>query len=140
MDLRSALASFNDGAMELAVAPSWSRLGFVARNQLEGWNDQPIPRLDGKVVVLTGFTSGIGLAAAIRFGELGATLHLVGRDPGRVATTSEMLRGRGVDVPTGGADRGFNIGDKSRFTARDRKDPGGAQAIALGFLLDGFTV
>ena len=92
--------------MELAVAPSWSRLGFVARNQLEGWNDQPIPRLDGKVVVLTGFTSGIGLAAAIRFGELGATLHLVGRDPGRVATTSEMLRGRGFDVHTGGADMG----------------------------------
>jgi NAD(P)-dependent dehydrogenase (short-subunit alcohol dehydrogenase family) len=62
--------------------------------------------MDGKVVVLTGFTSGIGLAAATRFGELGATLHLVGRDPGRTSSTAESLAGRGFDVHTSIADMG----------------------------------
>lgn len=106
MDLRNALASFSDIAMEVAIAPSWSRLGFGARSSLEEWDRRPIPRLDGQVVVLTGFTSGIGLAAAQTLGGLGATLHLVGRDPGRVASTSEMLRSSGSNVFTSVADMG----------------------------------
>ena len=106
MDLRSALASFSDIAMEVAVAPSWSRLGFSARSHLEEWGDHPLPRLDGRVVVLTGFTSGIGLAAAEKLGELGATLHLVGRTPEKVATTAESLRSQGLDVFTSVADMG----------------------------------
>jgi len=106
MDLRSVLASFSDIAMEIAVAPSWSRLGFSARSHLEEWDHQPIPRMDGRVVVLTGFTSGIGLAAAEKLGELGATLHLVGRTPEKVATTSESLRSQGLDVFTSVADMG----------------------------------
>ena len=100
MNLRNVVASVSDIAMEIAVAPSWSRIGFGARSSLEEWNQRPIPRMDGQVVVLTGFTSGIGLAGAQRLGELGATLHLVGRDSSRVATTSESLRGRGFDVRT----------------------------------------
>ena len=106
MNLRFALASFSDVAMEIAVAPSWSRLGFSARSQLEEWDHQPIPRMDGRVVVLTGFTSGIGLAATEKFGELGATLHLVGRNPERVATIAERLRSQGLEVRTSVADMG----------------------------------
>ena len=62
--------------------------------------------MDGRVVVLTGFTSGIGLAAATRFGELGATLHLVGRDPSRTSSTAEVLSRQGFDVHTSIADMG----------------------------------
>lgn len=106
MDLRTVLAPLSDAALEFAVAPSWSRLGFAARNQLEHWALQPLPRLDGRVVVLTGFTSGIGRTAAQRLGELGATLHLVGRDASRVGSTAEELREQGLDIRTSVADMG----------------------------------
>ena len=104
--LERSLASFSDALMEAAIAPSWSGLGYLARRHLEGWDDQVPARMDGRVVVLTGFTSGIGLAAATRFGELGATLHLVGRDPGRTSSTAEGLSRQGFDVHTSIADMG----------------------------------
>ena len=104
--LERSIASFSDALMEAVIAPSWSGLGYSARRRLERWDEQVPSRMDGKVVVLTGFTSGIGLAAATMFGELGATLHLVGRDPGRTSSTAETLKGRGFDAHTSIADMG----------------------------------
>ena len=104
--LERSLASFSDALMEAVVAPSWSGLGYSARRRLEGWDHQVPAPLDGRVVVLTGFTSGIGLAAATRFGELGATLHLVGRDPLRTSSTAELLCRQGFGVTTSIADMG----------------------------------
>jgi NAD(P)-dependent dehydrogenase (short-subunit alcohol dehydrogenase family) len=104
--LERSFASFSDALMEAVIAPSWSGLGYSARRHLEGWDNQVTVPMDGRVVVLTGFTSGIGLAAATRFGELGATLHLVGRDPSRTASTAELLSGQGFDVHTSIADMG----------------------------------
>ena len=46
-----------------------------------------VDRLDGKTVVLTGATSGIGRAAALWLARLGARLVLVGRDAGKLADT-----------------------------------------------------
>ncbi len=46
-----------------------------------------IDRLDGKTVVVTGATSGIGHAAALWLARLGARLVLVGRDAGKLADT-----------------------------------------------------
>jgi hypothetical protein len=74
MYFQHELASFSDLAMEVGVDPSWSRLGFAPRNQLEDWNHQPVPSLEGQVVVLTSFTPGIGLAAATLLGELGCSI------------------------------------------------------------------
>lgn len=104
--LERSLASLSDALMEAAIAPSWSGLGYSARRRLERWDEQVPTRMDGKVIVLTGFTSGIGLAAATKFGELGATLHLVGRDPGRTSSTAETLGSQGFDVRTSIADMG----------------------------------
>ena len=104
--IRRAFASFSDSVMEAVIAPSWSNIGYAVRKRTEEWDARPIPRLDGHVVVLTGFTSGIGLAAAARLGELGATLHLIGRNPSRVAASAASLEQAGAIVHTSVADMG----------------------------------
>jgi len=48
--------------------------------------------MQGKVVVLTGGTSGIGEAAAIKLAKMGARLVLVARDPSRAEATLERLQ------------------------------------------------
>ncbi len=47
--------------------------------------------LDGKLCVVTGGTSGIGLAAAEKFAGMGADLVIVGRDPARAAAANARL-------------------------------------------------
>lgn len=71
-----------DLALEASVAGSFSRVGYEARRRLEGW--QPIPDLTGRMVVVTGATSGIGRAAASGFVAAGAEVAIVGRDPARL--------------------------------------------------------
>ena len=48
--------------------------------------------LQGKVVVLTGSTSGIGEAAALQLAAIGARLVLVARDPQRAEATLKRLK------------------------------------------------
>lgn len=57
--------------------------------------------MSGKLAVVTGATSGIGLATAIGFAELGASVHLVGRDEQRVAAAVSSTRDRGDGVIAG---------------------------------------
>jgi len=54
--------------------------------------------MQGKVVVITGGTSGIGQVAAERLAEMGARLVLVARDKGRGEATLARLRGRAPGV------------------------------------------
>jgi dehydrogenase/reductase SDR family protein 12 len=75
------------------VAPSFSRAGIALRRRLEAW-DEP-PTMAGRVVVVTGATSGIGLAAATAMAGLGATVHLVGRDAERAARARAVLEAAG---------------------------------------------
>ncbi len=49
----------------------------------------------GKVVVITGGTSGIGEVAAEALAGMGARLVLIARDPARAEATLERLRAKG---------------------------------------------
>ncbi|QSQ11128.1 SDR family oxidoreductase [Myxococcus landrumensis] len=49
-------------------------------------------RLDGKVCLITGATGGIGLETAKALGRMGATLVLVGRDPGRTQAAVDAVK------------------------------------------------
>jgi NAD(P)-dependent dehydrogenase (short-subunit alcohol dehydrogenase family) len=55
--------------------------------------------MQGKVVVITGATSGIGQVAAEQLASKGARLVLVARDRARAEATLERLRARGPGVP-----------------------------------------
>ena len=83
-----------DTALELSVAGSFSRLGVRARRAAGGWTDPP--RMDGKKVLITGASSGIGAAAAEAMGRLGASLWLVGRDRARLEQVSAATSGHPV--------------------------------------------
>jgi NAD(P)-dependent dehydrogenase (short-subunit alcohol dehydrogenase family) len=54
--------------------------------------------LDGKVVLITGGTDGLGAALAGRLVEEGAWVAVCGRDSGRLAATEQRLRQAGGDV------------------------------------------
>ncbi len=71
-------------------------------------------RFEGKTVLVTGSTSGIGRAAAEQFGGAGAHVIVTGRD---------QKRGRDV------VDTIASAGGKARFIAADLSAPGGAQQL-----------
>jgi NAD(P)-dependent dehydrogenase (short-subunit alcohol dehydrogenase family) len=77
--------------------------------------------LDGKVVLITGGTDGLGAALAGRLVEEGARVAVCGRDPGRLAATEVSLRQAGGDVLAVRADV-TSLADLERFVraAADR--------------------
>ena len=82
-----------DTVLDRTVLPGYSKLGYRLRRP--AWEaDDPRPgSMRGKVAVVTGGNSGLGLATATSLARLGATVHLVVRDlvKGRAAVTD--LRG-----------------------------------------------
>src|ERR1043166_8094254 len=54
--------------------------------------------MQGKVVVITGATSGIGEVAAVRLAKLGARLVLIARDRARGEATLARLRAAAPDL------------------------------------------
>ncbi len=86
-----------DWALELTVVGSFSRVGFATRRALFGWDDASEPDLTGRIVVVTGATSGLGLAAAHLLARRHADLFLIGRDQAR----TEAARRSIVDAAPG---------------------------------------
>ena len=55
----------------------------------------PVQPIEGKTIVITGASSGIGAAAARRLADMGATVAVVGRDAERTRSVAGECLGRG---------------------------------------------
>jgi NAD(P)-dependent dehydrogenase (short-subunit alcohol dehydrogenase family) len=66
------------------------------------WTARDVPDQHGRIVVITGANSGIGLEAARVLAARGALLVLAGRDPGRTAAAAGQVRAAaaGAEVQT----------------------------------------
>ena len=102
--LPDAASNMLDAALEMSVVGSFTRLGIATRRRLHHWT--PIDSdLTGRVVLITGASSGLGRAAAQQLAQLGASLVLVGRDEQRLAAAAQACRAAGSpDVRTIRAD------------------------------------
>jgi len=72
-----------DAALDRSVLLGYTKIGSGLR-RLWWPADPPANALAGKRVVVTGATAGLGEAMAKSFAELGATVHLLGRNPDKV--------------------------------------------------------
>ena len=84
-----------DVALESTIVGSFTRLGPSVRRHLWAWQDLPEGALDGKVVVVTGGTSGLGREIARGVARAGATVVVVGRSRERGTAVVSELREHG---------------------------------------------
>ena len=87
----SKAASVVDRLIEAPVVTSFTKIGYALRRRLEDWKPLDDYDLDGRVIAITGPTSGLGLAAAEQFARLGATLVLVSRSEEKTNAVREQL-------------------------------------------------
>jgi dehydrogenase/reductase SDR family protein 12 len=99
-------SSLLDTALNLSVVGGYTNVGYRIRSR--GWI--ALPRMEGKVVLITGATSGLGLAAADGFARLGAAVWLAVRNRER----GEVARARILEH-LGEADVHLGLCDLSRM-------------------------
>lgn len=89
--IKGPAAELIDRAMDFAVVPGFSAIGYRVRRRLFGWQ---VPDLTGRSVMVTGANGGLGKAAAMELSSCGARVHMVCRDPakGEAARAEVMAR------------------------------------------------
>jgi len=83
--------TFLSNALDAAVVPGFSKIGYAIRKRLGNW--QPISgfELRGKTVVITGPTSGLGKEVARQLAPTGANLVLVARNEEKCARVIDEI-------------------------------------------------
>lgn len=104
-----------DAALEATTVASFSRVGPAVRRHTDHWAPPAPDALSGKVVVVTGATSGLGVAIAAGVAAAGATVVAVGRDHGRGSAVVASL----VDA-----------GGTAEFVATDLAEPDAVRRLA----------
>ncbi len=94
-DVTRPVAGILDGAMDRALVLGYTKIGSGLRRHW--WPADPAPdSMLGKRVLVTGATAGIGREMARAFAGLGATVHVLGRNPEKVRRT---VAGITAEVP-----------------------------------------
>ncbi|MFT7602113.1 MAG: NAD(P)-dependent dehydrogenase (short-subunit alcohol dehydrogenase family) [Acidimicrobiales bacterium] len=113
----------------------------------KGWGVADLPDLTGKIVVVTGANSGIGLEAARVFSRRGATVVLACRDEAKGTAAAHQLRAAGdalavvmsLDMADLGSIEAFAVDFDHRFGKLDiLVNNAGIMAVPYGKTADGF--
>ena len=73
--------SLLDTILDRTVVAGYTSAGYRIRSR--AWDADDLPPMDGKTILVTGATSGLGLAAAEGFARLGARVRLLARSQER---------------------------------------------------------
>ena len=80
-----------DDMAELLVVPSFTRIGFDLRQRLYGWKCADSHAMQGRVVAITGATSGLGEVAAEALATMGAGVRLLARDRAKADAARDRI-------------------------------------------------
>ncbi|MEI6448221.1 MAG: SDR family NAD(P)-dependent oxidoreductase [Actinomycetes bacterium] len=78
-----------DRLLDLTVVPGFTKLGYAIRSR----SFDPLPAAGGKTIVITGASTGLGLATARMCAKAGASLVLISRDAERGEAALGQVRG-----------------------------------------------
>ena len=91
------MSNFFSSLLDTAIVPGFSRIGFLARSRMNHWDQVSGYDLTGKVVVITGPTSGLGKECVRILAPTGAQLVLVARNKAKCDDVISSVR----DICTG---------------------------------------
>jgi NAD(P)-dependent dehydrogenase (short-subunit alcohol dehydrogenase family) len=95
LPLPRSVAAGIDTFLDRTVAPGYTRIGPAVRRHLPTWPADARPgSMAGRVVAVTGATSGLGLATAEGLLRLGAEVRMVVRDVEKAELVAKNLRTR----------------------------------------------
>jgi len=122
MQLNNRLRNTIDTLLEFFVITSFSNIGYIIRRRLFKWSNSSNESIEGKCILITGATSGIGLTLAERLASEGAKLILIGRDSEKtnLVVKSLIRKTNNTDISFFIADMG-NLEDIRKIAA-DIKD------------------
>ena len=86
------MSDFFSSLLDTAIVPGFSRFGFLARSRINHWDQVSSYDLSGKVVVITGPTSGLGKECVRILAPTGAQLVLVARDKEKCQDVISSIR------------------------------------------------
>ena len=99
---RPLLARAVDAAMDRTLVLGYTTIGLGVRRRLPGWPADPLPRsLEGRHVLVTGASSGLGIATVEGLADLGAVVHMLVRDEAKGAGVADRIRAEHPEVGAG---------------------------------------